>query len=401
MLAGARLRNAIAAAALLLAAEVMASSPEVALRRGPFAFQYAPRLTDAQLEWYGRFDVLVTHDPLPAEQVRTLHEAGTKLLFYEWSVAFYESRATSWQKSLLAGAKRGLLHDRALRGGVGSPTSPAWYFDPAAEGHLLQRTSDLVAKLEATGYDGIFFDTTRFESVHPDARAAFERRHPGSSYDAAFAQLLAGLRQHGALVFTNQGYRDPGELLPHTDWDLTESLITRPRSDGVDVRTWSSASDPWNSIHFVLRTMLEPLQREHPRVRFAHLNYIDAPAPEAVRLAVAVAQLFDGEAFTAARALDHECDEIYFRDPGTALGDRFDWEEERGAHRFFTNGLIAVSASPVAHTITLDGRPLRNRATGELACNGAVTIPPSPAGATAWFFDVSTACNAETGGRRG
>lgn len=46
--------------------------------RAPFAFHYAPSLSAEALAWYSRFDVLVTHDPIPREQVDQLHAAGTK-----------------------------------------------------------------------------------------------------------------------------------------------------------------------------------------------------------------------------------------------------------------------------------------------------------------------------------
>ena len=394
MVARGKLLSIVSAATLLLSPEIAAARGEGASRRGPFAFQYAPGLTDEQVKWYSRFEILVTHDPLPSEQVRMLRDGGTRLFFYEWSVAFYESRATAWQRSLLENRKGALLNERALHGGVGSPNYPAWYFDPADPHHAEDRSAELVERLQETGYDGVFFDTTRFESVHPEARREFERRHPGTSYDAAFSEFLAALRRRGARVFTNQGYRSAEQYLPYVDWDLTESLITRPAEGAADLRPWSDARDPWNSIQFVLRTMIAPLAQRYPSVRFAHLNYVDAPSAGAIRAAVAVAQLFDGESFVAAQTLEHERDEIYFRDPGVPVGPRVDWQGDEGAHRFFTNGLVAVSASPAAHDIVLDGRRLRNHLTGEIVGGASVAIPPSPDGPTAWFFDAIDDCAA-------
>jgi hypothetical protein len=55
--------------------------------QGRIAFHYATPLTARELEWYSRFDVLVTHDPLPVEQIDALHRAGTRLVLYEWAVA--------------------------------------------------------------------------------------------------------------------------------------------------------------------------------------------------------------------------------------------------------------------------------------------------------------------------
>jgi hypothetical protein len=53
--------------ALALLTTLLAVSAQAAERRGAF---------------------VVTHDPLPRAQVEALHARGTKLLVYEWSVAF-------------------------------------------------------------------------------------------------------------------------------------------------------------------------------------------------------------------------------------------------------------------------------------------------------------------------
>lgn len=111
--------------AVNFAVSVAARAEEPSLRRGAFAFHYETALTEQGLDWYSQFNVLVTHDPLPRAQVEELHARGTRVLLYEWSVAFYESRATVWQKSLLRRNRAALLNDVALTGGAGSPTAPA------------------------------------------------------------------------------------------------------------------------------------------------------------------------------------------------------------------------------------------------------------------------------------
>jgi hypothetical protein len=345
----------IAAAMTLLAAATLVPAEEAApaTRRGAFAFHYAPVLSDERLAWYSKFELLVTHDPLPPAQVAALHAAGTKVLFYEWSVAFYESRATPWQRSLLK-RRDALLHRKALRGGVGSDTAPAWYFDPAAPDLARNRARDLSERLRDTGYDGVFFDTTGFESVHPAARAAYTRRHGGRSYDQAFAQLFVELRRARpeVVLFTNQGYRKAEHYLPHVDWDLTESLIAEPHGSSYRLRPWNDPQRPWSSIHFVLRTMIEPVAARYPDVRFAHLNYSDG-GRELARAAMAVARLFDGESFVVAHDLDVEADGVYFASFGEPLAARVDWPDGSGAHRVFERGIVAVTTERAARPILL------------------------------------------------
>ena len=121
-------------------------------RRGTVAFHYATPLTPRQLAWYSRFAVLITHDPLPPAQVAQLHARGTKLVLYEWAVAFYASLANAWQKQLIAD-RRGLLHSYPLRGGLGSADADAWYYDPASREHVEERAGQLAQKLRAIGYE--------------------------------------------------------------------------------------------------------------------------------------------------------------------------------------------------------------------------------------------------------
>lgn len=350
------------ATSLLMSSASLAHGAEV--KRGAFAFHYSMPLNDDDLAWYSRFDVLVTHDPLPRAQVNRLHAAGTRLLFYEWSVAFYDSRATRWQRSLLKNRRKNLLNDAPLVGGVGDVTAPAWYFDPASADYAAGRASDLTRGLKASGYDGIFFDTTTFASVHSDARAEYARRHPDLAYDVAFSRLFVQLRRKlpHVLLYTNQGYRSPENYFPYVDADLTESLITRPAGDTYEIRPWNDHSDPWNSISFILRTVIEPLTVRYPRVRFLHLNYAGLRAGGGViPLVVAVARLFDGEGYVASAAPANERDEIYFRDFGKPLSPRVEVANGDAAYRLFECGIIAVSAS--LHAVTIEALNIKLPAT--------------------------------------
>lgn len=362
--------------------------------RAPFAFHYAASLTPEAIAWYSRFDVLVTHDPLPRDQVALLHAAGTKLLFYEWSVAFYESRAIPWQRSLLSD-HRNLLNDSPLTGGAGSNTSPAWYFDPMSPEHEFGRAEDIVRRLHETGYDGVFFDTTTVASVHPDARREYEIRHPHVPYDAAFARFLNHLRKRlpDGLLFTNQGYRSADNYLPYVDFDLTESLITGPENGSHQLRAWNDPSKPWSSTHFVMRTMIEPVAAKYPHVRFAHLNYLSGSSPEIVRVVVATAQLFGGDGYVAASSVPEEVDPIYFRTPGKPVSPRFDSTDGQAAWRFFEKGLIVVTAAGREIMIgQLPHKYLRNHATGEIHCGDKITIPAASDGSRAYFFDYTESC---------
>jgi hypothetical protein len=278
-------------------------------RRGSVAFHYGGALTRAQLEWFGRFDVLVTHDPLPPAQVKSLRAGGTRLALYEWTVAFYRTlvRRGSWHERLLRGSDA-LLSRRPLRGHAGANDADAFYYDPAHPEHASERVEAIAARLKEIGYEGVFFDTTTFESVHPDAIAEYRRRHPELSYDAAFARFLATLRKELTLIVTNQGYRAPEHYLPYADYDITESLLTRP---------WHDASNRWNSVDFLMPELILKEARRYPHVRFVHLNYLEKADPERIESILATARLFGQDAFVALPDVSRTAfSELYFLDLG-------------------------------------------------------------------------------------
>ena len=347
-----------------------------------FAFHYAPSLSNEEIGWYSQFDLLVTHDPLPRDQVERLRRAGTKLVLYEWAVAFYESRATPWQNSLRGRAD--LLNSRPLTGGSGS-ASPAWYFDPNTHAHHFDRAEDVARRMRDAGYDGVFFDATTASNVHSEALAEYGRRQPHIAYDEAFSRFLRELRRKmpEAILFTNQGYRRAQHYLPYVDWDLTESLIAAPS----DVRPWANAGAPANTIS-VAMTNVAAIAQRYPHVRFAHLNYSGGEgSSDVIRLVVGVSQLFGGEGYVGS-ATNDRADLIYFRNPGRPAGDRIELPDGKGAYRVYENGIIAISAG--TEEVVIDHRqntPLRNHVTGESVGGRTITLPPSDGIPRAYFFD--------------
>lgn len=331
------------------AAVLVSLSAAAEVRRGGIAFHYATPLSVRELEWYSRFEVLVTHDPLPRAQVDALHRRGTKLVLYEWAVAYYPALAPPAIRALPT------LNRRPLRGHLGAADADAFYFDPATRAHQQTRARLIAQRLASIGYDGVFLDTTTSESVHPEALAEYRRRHPDVDYDEAFAGFLNNLR--GLLVVTNQGYRRADHVLPYVDWDVTESLITYPKNGRFVIRPWNAAGDRWNSTAYLFRKLITPAQRKYPRVRFAHINYVSDTA--LIDEIVAIARLYDHDAFIGRPDLSTAIEtDLYFLDLGRPKPRV---ETARGAYRYFERGLVAFNAS---------ARPMRV---------GKTVVPPSSA----------------------
>lgn len=321
-----------------VSAAIVVTLSAAAERRGGVALHYASPLTARELEWYSRFEVLVTHDPLPRAQVDILQARGTKLVLYEWAVAFYPAVATAWHRALPPSA---LLNRHPLRGHLGAADADAFYYDPAATEHQVARANQLAARLKSIGYDGVFLDATTSHSVHPEALAEYRRRHPRWNYDRAYAAFLRNLRAAGVMIVTNQGYRSADRVLPFVAWDVTESLITQPRGTAFALRPWNDADDPWNSTAHLFRKLITPAQRKYPRVRYAHINYVTSADAELIEEIVAIARLYDHHAYVAPPELNRVIEtNLYFLDLGRP-GRRT--ETVRGGWRFFERGFVAVN----------------------------------------------------------
>lgn len=361
----------------VLSHEAFASSLRTTDNRQPTtAFHYNTPLTPQELAFYSRFAVLVTHDPLPRAQVDALHAHGTKLVLYEWSVAFYASIATPWQRALPASV---LLNTQPLRGHLGASDADAFYFDPASPQHARDRAKAIAEKLRGIGYDGVFLDTTTHQSVHPVALAEFNRRHPTSSYDAAFARFLRALRrelQRGVII-TNQGFREAAHILPFVDIDISESLITHPVDGTFVMRPWLDPRDEWNSISYLMRHLIAPAQRAYPNVRFVHLNYVDALDDAAIARIVAIAKIYDASAFVAQPSIAGGArGESYFVDLGDAHA-RVESTTNQTAYRFFDRGLAAVNFGSTQLSISNESRAaFENVVTHETTRDAHIVVAP-------------------------
>ena len=374
----------------------------VPLKRGEFAFRYHRPYTADEMDWLSRFDIVVTADILPAEQVSKLRAAGCRLVYYEWLVAFYTPahRAPEWEfgRELLAENPQWVLNaDKALYGHAGAGDIPAYYYDVAAPGLIQWRVKHLIDKARDHSYDGIFFDTTTLGSVHPDAQELFKQLHPGASYDTHVAKLLAGLKKSAPdlILFSNQGYRDHANYLPHVGYDLSESYMTTtadaPQAEvsvegqgmtkvnETNVRRWYDPENLWQSVAHYCRVLIsDPVAQFGYTAKTCHLNYghpryvptgetsladgqpqrVFRPTldREAIHYAMACALLLGHTSYYEAQP-GVPADDVYFIDMGKPMGESYKFDQERGvAWRLFDNGLVVVndSGGQITHTFGED-----------------------------------------------
>ena len=196
--------------------------------RRTVAFHYQAVFSPGAVRWYTRFSMLVTGGILSAKQTQLLKGDGNKLIAYNWSSAFYPdddaSAPAEWRKLVQQHTGAWLLNAVPMGGGAAAPDRTAFWYDFGDSDLIAARARYMADALANTGYDGYFFDTLGFGHLPARLQEEFRRRHPYLVYDERQGEFLRELRVYlgpRRMIFTNQGYRNPGAFLPNADLDLS------------------------------------------------------------------------------------------------------------------------------------------------------------------------------------
>ncbi|MBI4876680.1 MAG: hypothetical protein HY822_18750 [Acidobacteria bacterium] len=339
------------------------SAPGGPRGRAGVAFHYQANFGPRALDWYTRFEILVTGGVLARQQTETLRARGPKLVAYEWSSAFYPddpvSAAPAWQQRVRTNGRQWLLSEVPAGGGAAAPGRRALWYDFGNPALVDARADYLAGLLRSSGYGGWFFDTLGFEQLPPPMRSAFGRRNPGQDYNRCQGRLLEGLRRRlgpESLIFSNQGYRHAECFLPYADLDLTESYFTAVDAGATRFRPWHDPRKPWESIRTPMEELVVAAARRYPSVRFVHLNYAagdEGMVRRAVRYSYACARLWGHESYlTAPAGFTHEEDDVYFSDLGDPLGATYEENRTAGvAWRLYQRGLVAINTGSASARI--------------------------------------------------
>jgi hypothetical protein len=335
-----------------------AHSPQEKSRLKTVAFNYAARSSLSNLQFYSKFNLVVIGGLLASDQLRIPRSRGAALVLYQWSSALYSGEGPlaykRWENEVVQNASAWLLAPGPLEGGAASEGKPAlWYDfgDPDLQSALARQIHTLVAE---HGYQGVFLDTLGFASLPSVAQRAFKQRHSTLNYNVCqgdFLSKLRGLLGPRAIIFTNQGYRNPDCFLPHADYDLIENSCTYIASDGTTrFRPWAEVGKEWESIQVPLDELIIPASRRFPHTQFVHLNYVvgnNEAQQRAVSYGYACAKLWNHSSFTAPAGVQKAIpDSIYFTDLGEPLTTSYEQDRAAGvAWRRFRNGIVAINSS--------------------------------------------------------
>ena len=345
----------------------------------------------AEQAWLSRFAIVESGDlwdsPGPAQ--RELMRRGVRVLGYDWMPAMYHYLDGSPDPPLAAWLYRN--RDWASL----NPQGPFphceeegydwcedYYFDYGHSRVRNRKARAVAGALEK--YSGVFFDWAPGvfieEDVYAPLQQTFARRHPDLTYQEAVGHFYQTLRARvgDGLVVTNQGFRNAENVLPHVDWDITESYATtdmylgrrlnvlgRGRVDVPDTIYFpvsadfrrGSLSDTLEWLHY-----LDRVGRAYGGPRFQGFIYLNYAAPSfvpvgnglwraevpknAILYGYAVPRLLGYTAYTEV-PFDHTLERfpVYQADLGRPLGTRY--EKQGGAYvRFYQNGLVLVGHFP-------------------------------------------------------
>jgi hypothetical protein len=344
------------------------------------AFDYFP-LSEEDMDYLSRFDVVVIHDIKDEKTVRRLKKRGGKLLFYEWLPALYHGAG--------AGPWESLVHENrerwTLDPGDNDPDPMGeryrcrdYFYDMADKELISRRLDHLTGLAKGHGYDGIFLDWgggwySLKENGYRFLTDEFQNRHPGVRYDEGVASLLKGLKKNGLLVVLNGGFRsENAELDRYADMDVVESMFTGDRCDATyEISVYNEGRrkvcDTWyNSLERSVELALQLPRKAvavNPEIRFSFLNYAlpfyrekaeKGVQPvkvyervnnrQAIFYSMAMSYLGNAAGFTGGRdvSLAHVKDDIYLKGIGRSAGDPLRIGE-RVYMRYYTSGFVIVT----------------------------------------------------------
>jgi len=322
------------------------------------AFNYAAKSPLADLQFFAKFDVLVTGAILSADQVGVLRSGNVQLVVYQWSSALYPGEGGAaehrWERRLKTHADSWLLSPDPVSGAAAAPGKSAFWYDFGNTDLISALAEHIRAVVQENHYQGVFLDTLGFYSLPDQLQKNFRTRHRTLDYDrcqGSFLSELRGALGAQAIIFTNQGYRRPEFFLPHADFDLIENSSTVIKTDGgTGFRRWFEKGREWESIEVPMVNLIMPASRLYPRTRFVHINYVNGDEATCERAAVysyACAKLWDQLSFAAPSGVQRAIrSDVYFGALGEPLTSSYEEDKEAGvAWRRFENGVAAINSS--------------------------------------------------------
>ena len=246
---------------------------------------------------------------------------------------------------------------------------------------LESRVVDLKKSMKKRNFNGIFFDwgAGKFYDTKEFAfiKKRFKELNPKKDYHIQVSKLYKRLKKDGIFFVTNQAFRNAKYLLPYIKYDMTESYITKYKTQSIRIQLvgvgWKNKIDVSvyypiyknsrsikDSLHFI--DLLTKYKNEYKKFGFKNFIYLNYLAPKyekvysfgtlykevepknGIYFSYAMAKLTDNMVYAqipANRKL--EMDDIYFYDLGKVSGKNYSkLRPINGYIRFYKNGFVLV-----------------------------------------------------------
>jgi len=352
-------------------------------------FDYHP-LTDTDVDYLSKFDIIVTHNLESKSIVKRLKASRGKIFFYEWLTAFYYvDKPGPWERMVYMNRDKWTLDPRE------SDPNPMgdrlhckdFFYDMGNDDLIEQRVNYLADQAKSHGYDGIFFDWgsgwhSLQENGYTFLTKEFERRHPEKKYNDGVNLFLRKLKEKGLLIIVNGGFRsENAEIDRYADVDIVESMFTTDQCDKssrIDIEkegirkaceTWfntldralelaerlpKKAATANKDIKFLFLNYAFPYYRQTQKPGTSDNNYQKTVDRQAIYYSLALSYLGNASGFTNGPdvSLAYVMDEVYFKSIGDPAGKIVRLDEST-VLRYYSAGFVVASEVEKKLEITL------------------------------------------------
>ncbi len=376
---------------LLIYSTLFTSIP---VKRGDFATGTS-HPDSAEIVWLSNFDIVQAgglSDVMPDSVIDILRNSGVRyFLSYEWMPAGYHYTDGSTDDPFMQWVYAG-RYTLTLNPEGPFPHCSSWgwcedyYYDLALDSLVVKRIGYLLYSTDTAGYNGLFFDWGGGDYIQYDEYSAirdtYNTRHPSFPYQEAVGRFYQSLKDSGPdkIIMTNQGFRNARYVLPHVDYDMTESYAVTDDyfGDSLYVENMGYVGVP-HTVYYPVSTdypdgsiddqiyylrLLKEYADSFAGTFFKGFVYMNYAAPSfvqtgdtqngfpvyrmiepknAIYFGYAIPKLMNYIVYTEV-PFNHELerDSIYFYDLGEPLGSQIEEPYPHVYVRYYENGLVVA-----------------------------------------------------------
>lgn len=348
---------------------------------------YATFVKSDSFVWASKFKIVeigASDTEAPQKIIAELKKKGVRPVFYDWAPAGYYHKEEDINNTFIRWVYKNRTSVSLNPNGpfpmcaAENGTCKDYYFDFGNEKVVFKKADFINRFAQENGYGGVFFDwasgTFINEPEYKEMKGNFSKRHPKSSYIRSIGNFYRLMKDKNITIITNQGFRNAENVLPFTDYDMTESYGTGTAYTGktlyvkgigrteVPQTVYFPVSEDYrkgslkDTIYYL--NYLRDLREKYKNGSLKNFIYMNYAAPifvpcgndtfratepkNAIFYNYALAKLCNFVCYTEV-PFDHalERDNVYFYDLGKPLGKSYQ-KINGGYVRYYENGFVVL-----------------------------------------------------------